>query len=265
MSGIYTQSITLSGDYIEITLENAYITAQMPIHISGGSAVIHVVGKNNNLMFTGVNANIGNGGIYLDGNASVTIEGDGVENSHLTISNPLSETQGPAIGPSLGYCGNITISNVSLKLYGGDRAAAIGTGGQTNHAIGCGNITITDSAIEAYPGSNAAAIGFGYFSPYSGISGTIGDITITNTTLTGKAYSISNAAIVGDGGMNVPRTVGNISIVPPDPTTTPADYFKSFIDAGAGNLLVDYNNDNTSNSYTVNWNGVDQGGNITQE
>lgn len=206
MSGNYTQGVTINGDGITLILEDAKVetTTGAGITIKNGTTTIEVSGSNT---ITSGNST----GIALDGaNAHVEIKGTNKETDILEVTgastgdNTLQPKAGAGIGSLVnGTCGNITISNVTVKatggtakyynLYDGGGGAAIGSASEGN----CGNITITNAIIEATGGYKSPAIGLGDFTYTSSSSPTfnIGTITISDCTIT--ATGGQNASVIG--------------------------------------------------------------------
>ena len=132
---------------------------------------------------TAVLASGSGGGIVLDNNCNITIEGTGSGSSTLTVTAG-NTSYFPASTVGIGAsdqkaCGNITIKDVTLAVTGGIAgyfgSAAIGT---STDDSSCGNILIENTAITATSGEGAAAIGGGCIGDI-----VVGDITITNSTL----------------------------------------------------------------------------------
>ncbi len=206
MSGTYTQGVTINGDGITLILEDAKVETATGagITIKNGTITIEVSGSNT---ITSGNST----GIALDGaNAHVEIKGTNKDTDILEVTGASTgdNTSQPKAGAGIGSlvngtCGNITISNVTVKatggtakyynLYNGGGGAAIGSASEGN----CGNITITDAIVEATGGYKSPAIGLGDFSYTSSSSPTfnIGTITISNCTIT--ATGGQNASVIG--------------------------------------------------------------------
>lgn len=187
ISGIGTKPLTISGGSPTVILQGVNINVtevarnKPAIAITGGSPTIKIVGKNNTL------ESAGSGGIMLSNNASVTITGEGKDESSLTVeakgtSDGYENSPSVGIGAASGgaACGNISISDITLDVTSGDYGAAIGTSG---HSSSCGNITISNCVVKATGGEGAAAIGMGG-TGFSGISNTVGDIRITSSQVT---------------------------------------------------------------------------------
>lgn len=189
-----TETVTLNGNGINLTLQNANIAItneyQPAISIMGGSATIIVEGTDNTLSSSQW------GGIVMSNNASLTIKGSGKDKSHLTVTagdNSGDEDWASRVGIGAGLnstCGNITISDVSLTVSGanaGSGCAAIGTScekAESGVTSTCGNITISNSKVDATGGDGAAAIGTGSFAYLNeGNSLACGDIRVTNSEI----------------------------------------------------------------------------------
>lgn len=223
--GTVTNNRIFVTDDATVTLDNVNIKTT----ITGvDAAVIRVrEGKQLTLIVKGNSNNLETeygGGIVLEKNASIKIEGDGANSSKLVVKAGKFQIVGYRYNSIVGIgaardatCGNIEIKNVALEVSGSEdgKCAAIGTnensicgdititdanvtatGGKETTAIGanknssCGNITINNNAtVTATGGKDAAAIGTG-----AGTK-TCGDITITNATVT--ATSGENAAAIG--------------------------------------------------------------------
>ena len=255
MKGNFTESVTLNGDGITLTLDGVTANIGNAIKVTGGSPTLIVKGTSNS--FNGNGA-----GILISPNASVTIEGatDNASDSKLTIKAGSSNQ--PGIGsPDGNTCGNIIIENVTLDVTGGNGSvggAAIGTSG--NFGSGCGNIEITNSIINATGGQGAAAIGMG-FNCDCGYS--IGAITITNSQLTIKTQSNGTTRGAGIGLGGIPdhsassgyQICGKITIT----TTESQETFFSRFDTGEG-----FKAGKTSNSQYWSfqqWSGITFNGN----
>lgn len=206
MSGNYTQGVAIDGDDITLVLENANVKTitGAGITIKNGTTTIEVSGSNT---ITSGNST----GIALDGaDAHVEIKGTNKDTDILEVTGASTgdNTSQPKAGAGIGSlvngtCGNITISNVTVKatggtakynnLYNAGGGAAIGSASEGN----CGNITITDAIVEATGGYKSPAIGLGDFSFTSSSSPTfnIGTITISNCTIT--ATGGQNASVIG--------------------------------------------------------------------
>ena len=130
-------------------------------------------------------------GIYVPTGKTLVIDGEGSLDASPT-------TEGWAAGIGAGAysdCGNIWIKNGNITVTGGKDGGA-GIGGANTSA--CGNITIEGGTINA-KGVRAAAIG--------GAFGACGDISISGGTLT--LTGGFNAAAIGSG---LNGTCGNITI-----------------------------------------------------
>lgn len=206
MSGNYTQGVTINGDGITLILEDAEVETATGagITIKNVTTTIEVSGSNT---ITSGNSTA----IALDGaSAHVEIKGTDKNTDRLEVTgastgdNTIQPKAGAGIGSLVnGTCGNITISNVTVKatggtakyynLYDGGGGAAIGSASEGN----CGNITITNAIIEATGGYHSPAIGLGDFTYTSSSSPTfnIGTITISDCTIT--ATGGQHASVIG--------------------------------------------------------------------
>ena len=165
--------------------------------------------ENNKLTVTATDGNAGIGanggvtaGVITIRNARVDATGSSRE--ALEFSTPAS-ISGAAIGTSDGSMGDILIENSIIVAEGGyyestSHAAAIGIGyvGST-----MGNITLKDTQITAANNGDglASVIGAGA-NHHVFVSGSLGDIVITNTELNlSMAVSTTNwyAAVIGSG------------------------------------------------------------------
>ena len=196
---------------------NAEHTVKGGISLGNGSNVIiegDLTKENNKLTVTatGGNAGIGaNNGVTAGNvtirNARVDATGSSKEvsaDSNMIIRADTS-ISGAAIGTSDGSMGDILIENSIIVAEGGyyentSHAPAIGIGyvGST-----MGNITLKDSQITAANNGDglASVIGAGA-NMHVYVSGTMGDIVITNTELNlSMAVSTKNwyAAVIGSG------------------------------------------------------------------
>ena len=172
---------------------NAEHTVKGGISFGNGSNVIiegDLTQENNKLTVTSSDGNAGigaNGGVIAGDitirNARVDATGSSREAPELSTSASIS---GAAIGTSDGSMGDILIENSIIVAEGGyyestSHAAAIGIGyvGST-----MGNITLKDSQITARNNGDglASVIGAGA-NMHVDVTGTLGDIVITNTEL----------------------------------------------------------------------------------
>ena len=188
-------SITVSdGKTLTLLVEgNAEHTVKGGISFGNGSNVIiegDLTQENNKLTVTSSDGNAGigaNGGVIAGDitirNARVDATGSSREAPELSTSASIS---GAAIGTSDGSMGDILIENSIIVAEGGyyestSHAAAIGIGyvGST-----MGNITLKDSQITARNNGDglASVIGAGA-NMHVDVTGTLGDIVITNTEL----------------------------------------------------------------------------------
>ena len=194
--------ITVTGD-ATVTLDNVNIKVMTTgdanttvIRVKGGKKLtLKVKGTNNSLEA------VSGGGIVLESNASIVVEGDGIEQSKLVVkagengssNNSYASTVG--IGAACGAsCGNIEIKNITIEVsgaaaWGSQSGAAIGTSttGSTGSTV-CGDITITGAHVTATGGMGAAAIGTGY-SYSGGTTEQVGNITISGSTIVATVTS----------------------------------------------------------------------------
>jgi len=196
---------------------NAEHTVKGGISLGNGSNVIiegDLTKENNKLTVTATDGNAGigaNGGVTVGDitirNARVDATGSSKEvsaDSNMIIRADTS-ISGAAIGTSDGSMGDILIENSIIVAEGGyyedtSHAPAIGIGyvGST-----MGNITLKDSQITAANNGDglASVIGAGA-NHHVFVSGSLGDIVITNTELNlSMAVSTKNwyAAVIGSG------------------------------------------------------------------
>jgi len=185
-------SIVVNGNgTATITLDNVQLTTggtAMEIN-NGATVTLNVKGTNNSLTST-------NGsGIGAHENCHITIQGDGISNSKLTVSS--GEGRNVGIGFIMGLrqgtlnYGNIEISDVTLSVTassGGsdNEGAAIGVTASVygyQSQIVVGNITITNSNVTASSKRGAACIGTSFWEN-DAHSLTMGVISIKNSTVT---------------------------------------------------------------------------------
>lgn len=183
-------TVTLKDVKIKVTTTGDANTTVIRVK-QGKKLTLKVEGSNNSLEA------VSGGGIVLESDASIVVEGNGIEQSKLVVKagkntnnifyRQYASTVG--IGAACGAtCGNIEIKNVKLEVSGANSYndgsdAAIGT--STTPSTGstaCGNITITNAHVTATGGVGAAAIGTGY-SYTSGTTEQVGDITISGSTI----------------------------------------------------------------------------------
>ena len=165
--------------------------------------------ENNKLTVTATDGNAGigaNNGVTAGDitirNARVDATGSSKEAPEI---HPYTSISGAAIGTSDGSMGNILIENSIIVAEGGyyestSHAAAIGIG-YVGSAMG--NITLKDSQITARNNGDgiASVIGAGA-NKHVYVTGTLGDIVITNTDLNlSMAVGTNNyyAAVIGSG------------------------------------------------------------------
>lgn len=207
-----SNSITISGD-AKVHLVGVNIsTSGSGINITGGSPTLIIEGDNTVASSTTTAVNV-------SGGATVTIEGKTGTTDKLTATGGIgSGTAGAGIGTSDG--GNIVIQRVTVEAEGGTSTDASGIHLIGAAAIGssmdgkCGNITITDAVIEnTQGGRRSPAIGIGYRNNET--TGTIGDITISNSTI--RATGGAGASVIGfpyayQAGVNYTFYAGKIQI-----------------------------------------------------
>lgn len=212
MKGSFTQGVILNGNNINLIVEEASSTAATAIHVKGGTPAITVKGTNNSF-------NCSDTPILLDPKTNVIIKGStsNPKDSKLTIRTSTSAVAG--IGSaSESSCGNISIADITLDVYGGTGSdyggAAIGTNGAGSFGSSCGNITIENSVVYAKGGIGAAAIGLAEVSD----SNSCGEIIIKHSkiyaTTTYDDYYNSYAACIGHAAFaeRTPVVVGKITI-----------------------------------------------------
>lgn len=227
MKGNISQSVTLNGNDINLTLDGVTANIDNAIKVTGGSPTLIVKGTSNS--FNGNGA-----GILISPDASVTIEGatGNASDSKLTIKAGSSNQ--PGIGcENESSCRNITIKNVTLDVTGGssgvDGGAAIGTAGEWGSSVN--DILIENSIVTATGGKGAAAIGFGtIIDPnYS-----INSIKIVNSQITAIVQYQSYLTDGYAAGIGFPYAAENYVLTIKQPIeitsteTDPAKYFSSF-------------------------------------
>ena len=124
----------------EVTMD---VNANSCINITGGSSKLIFCGKNTLKSLEGV--------IFLSNNATVTIEGDGAQNSELKISGK------NGIGAYCSNCSDISISDIALNIncaYGGVGVCVNSVSNAT-----CGNISLTNCLLNISTEDNSACIG----------------------------------------------------------------------------------------------------------
>lgn len=207
---IVTDDATVTLDNVNIKTTLSGVLDAAVIRVREGKQLTLIVKGNSNNLET---AEYG-GGIVLEKNASIKIEGDGANNSKLVVKAGKFQIVGNRYNSTVGIgaacdatCGNIEIKDVALEVSGSEdgRGAAIGT----NEISTCGDITITNATVTATSGENAAAIGTR--------EGTCGDITI-NSNATVIATGGKEAAAIGTGAGS--NTCGNITITNATVTAT---------------------------------------------
>ena len=165
LAGIYRVSIRsgatviLNGVYINGSDDEAYNWAGIEC---AGSATINLAGTNTVRPY-----GIGYPGIWIPGNKTLTIQGDG----ELEVSG---SNNGAGIGS--GYntsCGNITVKGDTITATG-SLGAGIGTGDNGK----CGNITIASSVTRVTANSDRGQYSVGKIDD----SGTCGKVTIVGIT-----------------------------------------------------------------------------------
>ena len=215
VKGTVTESITLDGEGVTLTLEEADInTNGIAINIVSGNPALKIQGTENavksttstaihvgsgcTLTIEGVNGTAdklkaeggkNDGAFYGSGNAGAGIGSS--NGGNIIIRNITIEAQGnswyhylgqvlgggAAIGSSVpGYCGDITIDNATITATGGYRAAAIGMSGYPDLKIG--KIHISHSVITAQGGDGASAIGLAWMNDLNLSSAYAGEIYI---------------------------------------------------------------------------------------
>ncbi len=107
-------------------------------------------------------------------------------------------------------CGSIEIENASVTVTNEGKEVCIGIGasdsqyGSETASFSITSISIKDSYIEATAKNGGACIGFG-LKASDKMTGSIGEITISNTDLDLTAKSGSGAFLVGRGQMATPN------------------------------------------------------------
>ena len=197
-------SIVVNGNgNATITLDNVKLTTEvttMEIN-SGATVTLNVVGTKNSLTST-------NGsGIGAHENCNITIKGNGIGNSKLTVSSGDGHNVGVGFitvaGTATYNYGDIKISDVTLSVTastggGGTAGAAIGVTGSVAgwaNRINCGNITINNSNVTANS-KGGAGIGTGVWSMQHLSMGVISIAGSTVTVTSGDdGYGWSPACI----------------------------------------------------------------------
>lgn len=207
VTGSVTETITLNGDGINLTLDGATVnTSGIGINIQSGSPTIKVSGTGNSVTSSNATA------IHVDGGATLTIEGvNGTEDKLTATGGKVDGTAtgsgnaGAGIGSSNG--GNIVIRNISIDATGGTWRHFVSGQYGGSAAIGstvpgyCGDIAITDAVVNASGGYFAAAIGMGGCisdSYYPDLK--IGKIDIRNSVITAKGGD--GASAIGFASMS---------------------------------------------------------------
>lgn len=200
MKGTITQSVTLNGDGIRLTLQdvNSTITYSAPIVVESGTPTIIVTGTNTLKDRGGTGRQ---GGILLKDNASIVIEGTG------TLNVETDSSEGVGIGAQTDqHCGNITIKGITLTVKNSNSVT-----GSSNFAAGignsqtgtCGNIEIINATVNVTGTPAIGASTYGYDK-----TSKCGDIYIENSSITatgliyapGPDYSEVCAPAIGSGG-----------------------------------------------------------------
>ena len=212
-----SNTITVSGENITITIQDLNISGGCPIEIASGSCTIILVGENK------LTAGENQPGIKVETGASLTVNGSGSleaaggeggagigggrggSGGIITINGGKVIAAGGKWGAGIGggpYSGGesggnggtITISgDADVTAQGGYAGAGIGGGGGNSTASSGGNITISGNAkVKATGGDAGAGIGGG---PY----GSGGTIRITGGKVTAKG---GDAAAGIGGGQN---------------------------------------------------------------
>lgn len=187
VTGNVTETITLSGNGISLTLKDANISVSSGngIAITSGSPTIRVEGTNNM-----VSSSTG-AGIYVAEGSTVNITGNSLDDK-LTVTGGKS---GSGIGACNQACGNIAISNITVNARGtfadvdysdAARGYSAGIGGSGSHA--CGTITISNATVYAYGMTdrnwNGNQVTPGIGGGLAGVTkGAYGTITISNSTV----------------------------------------------------------------------------------
>lgn len=203
VTGNVTETITLNGDGINLTLKDANISVSSGngIDITGGSPTIRVEGANNTV------SSSNGAGIYVAEGSTVNITGDS-RSDQLTVTGGDNSS---GIGAYNQTCGNIAISNVTVSARGtfpGSGIYSAGIGGSGSYA--CGTITIDNATVYAYGMTdlyvgNQATPGIG-----GGLTGdtkgTYGAIKISNSTVYTHRGSIRSDYIGSAGATYNPAS-----------------------------------------------------------
>lgn len=170
-----------NGD-VKLTVNNATITSTTgaPILVTAGSPTIRFTGTN-----TLTCKKQYYGGIVVNNeSSSITIEGDGAENSILDIKNE-SENGYDIVNVGIGTskeqkCGNITINDIKLKIY-----SAQGSGIGTSYNSTCGDINIKNATLEIISEQNSVCIGAS--TGRNSFLSSCGNIIIHNSYIVGES------------------------------------------------------------------------------
>lgn len=219
------ETIVLSnGEDITIADDGSYLitgTGSKTINISGGSPTvifdgvtlntssspsINITGGNPILNFQGTNTlTTTDQGISLSNGATVTIKGNGAQNTELKINGNFGI--GAKKYNNNEQCGNITISDIALNISCADGGVGSPKGSK------CGNISLTNCKLSISTTNNGACIGAS--SNTTTPTSICGNIKLQNCEIINldakkpNFYSISSAAIGCSGEYS---KCGNIDI-----------------------------------------------------
>ena len=219
------ETIDLSnGEDINIADDGSYLitgTGSKTINISGGSPTvifdgvtlntssspsINITGGNPILNFQGTNTlTTTDQGISLSNGATVTINGNGAQNTELKIKGNFGI--GAKEYNNYEQCGNITISDIALNISCANGGVGSPKGSK------CGNISLTNCKLSISTTNNGACIGASSNTTTS--TSICGNIKLQNCEIINldakkpNFYSISSAAIGCSGEYS---KCGNIDI-----------------------------------------------------
>lgn len=184
VTGNVTETITLNGEGINLTLKDANISVSSGngIDITGGSPTIRVEGRNI-VKNTATSSGKEGAGIYVASGSTVTITGTGRDDV-LTAQTGV-DAAGIGGCSNKQDCGSININNVTVIARSASYSfCSPGIGStQTNK---CGDITIDNATVHAYGtgfSNTCACPGIGAGLDISGNTGTISpNVTIKNNS-----------------------------------------------------------------------------------
>ncbi|MBR6021351.1 MAG: hypothetical protein IK066_02915, partial [Kiritimatiellae bacterium] len=197
------------GDIASLTLDGVNLVAPDrkygSVFAISGNAPIHLNGTNV-LVASGSYA----AGIEVANNATVTIDGTGS-----------LEARGGKYGAGIGSrggnapCGFVTIESGTVTATGGDNAAGIGGGGNSN--LQAGSIEIAGGTVTGNGGDNAAGIGAGkgnFRVPDGAVRISGGTVTACGVSGSDFVNSLGNTVSLVGGGDYKPTVVTGGNVVP---------------------------------------------------